>query len=284
MISYLRKSRTRSIVYDWVVLSIILVLLGITALISPFERQFKLDDITISHPYKGDTVPMIHLVVFSLIGCLVIITAFQFYKNNLRYNYHQALIGLLLALSISTLFSHFIKIFVGRYRPDFISVCNVDFARVQEIYNSYDISSSFSYGPRNLFNTSICLTAKEDLNEERKSFPSGHSSFSFSVMSYLSLYIAGQIHLLDKKSYLWKYFVVSIPYFIAIFVATSRVFDYRHHWQDVTVGGIIGLFFGVVTYFYYFPSLGSPVCYIPYQRYDYCQENDRTEFTDDLTV
>jgi len=43
----------------------------------------------------------------------------------------------------------------------------------------YDISSGIGFGPRNLFDTSICKSSKEDLIEERKSFPSGHSSCKY---------------------------------------------------------------------------------------------------------
>jgi len=283
MSSSLNKNK-RSFAVDWIVLIVILALALITSKIPPFERQFDLDDITISHPYKGDTIKESVLAVFGIILSFIIITGFQYYKKDLTYNYHQAIIGILLSASFSLLFAHFIKMFVGRYRPDFISVCNVDFEKVQKQYNSYNISNDIGFGPRHLFNTTICKTPAEELYEERRSFPSGHSTFVFCVMSYLSLYIAGQIHLLDKKVYIWKYFVVSIPYFIAVFVAVSRVFDYRHHWQDVTIGGIIGLVFGVMTYYYYYPSLRESSCDKPYQRLEEDDINERNGYRETLEM
>ncbi|KAG4096405.1 acid phosphatase/Vanadium-dependent haloperoxidase [Neocallimastix lanati (nom. inval.)] len=283
MSSSLIKNK-RSLAVDWIVLIVILALTGITSKIPPFERQFDLDDITISHPYKGDTVKMSVLIAFGLVSSFIVITGFQYYKKDLTYNYHQAIIGIALSMSISTLFAHFVKMFVGRYRPDFISVCDVDFDKVQEQYNSYNISSDIGFGPRHLFNTTICKNTKENLYEERRSFPSGHSSFSFSVMSYLSLYIAGQIHLLDKKAYMWKYFAVSIPYFFAVFVAVSRVFDYRHHWQDVTIGSIIGIVFGFLSYYYYYPSLRDSSCDKPYQRLEEVDTNERNGYREALEM
>jgi len=103
-------------------------------------------------------------------------------------------------------------------------------------------------------------------------------------MTYVSLFIAGQINLMDKRSFIWKYFVVSIPYLIAIMVALSRVFDYRHHWQDVTIGSILGAFFGVITYYYYFPSLRSPRPDVPYQRYEGLCHNDDTEINEETLM
>ncbi|OUM65104.1 hypothetical protein PIROE2DRAFT_7996 [Piromyces sp. E2] len=156
----------------------------------------------------------------------------------------------------------------GRYRPDFISVCDVDFNKVEEQYNYYkNITNNENYGPRNLFNTTICRASPEVLYEERK--------IAFSNMTYLALYIAGQIHLLDKKSYIWKYLVVFIPFVFAIIVPLTRVMDYRHHWQDVTIGSFIGIFFAVITYFYYYPSLRNPNCDIPYQRYNINSEQEQ---------
>jgi len=79
---------------------------------------------------------------------------------------------------------------VGRYRPDFISVCDVDFSKVEEQYRYYQniTNNNENYGPRNLFNTTICRASRKDLYEERKSFPSGHSSCNL-YNKLLSIYL-----------------------------------------------------------------------------------------------
>jgi len=68
----IKNKRYYSFALDWVILIIVLILVGITAIIPPFERQFKLDDITISHPHKGDTVKMVPMVVSGILNTFLI--------------------------------------------------------------------------------------------------------------------------------------------------------------------------------------------------------------------
>jgi diacylglycerol diphosphate phosphatase / phosphatidate phosphatase len=64
------------------------------------------------------------------------------------------------------------------------------------------------------------------------------------------------------------YFLAALPPTGALLVAISRVDDYWHHWQDVTVGAIIGIVFAVLSFNQYFYQLGSDNsgkarCHIP---------------------
>lgn len=95
------------------------------------------------------------------------------------------------------------------------------------------------------------------LRDGFKSFPSGHSSFSFGGLGYLSMFLAGKLHLFDERGHIYKSVVVLAPLIVAALIATSRVDDYRHHWQDVTVGAFIGATFAIFSYRQYYPSLAS---------------------------
>lgn len=72
------------------------------------------------------------------------------------------------------------------------------------------------------------------------------------------MYLAGKLHLFDERGHIYKSVVVLAPMILAALIAASRVADYRHHWQDVSVGSIIGIIFAVFAYRQYYPSLAAP--------------------------
>ncbi|CAJ0839558.1 17737_t:CDS:2 [Entrophospora sp. SA101] len=87
---------------------------------------------------------------------------------------------------------------------------------------------------------------------------------AFAGMGYFSLYLAGKLHVFDRKGYTYKSFVVVTPLVIAILICISRTQDYRHHWQDVFAGSTLGFILAIFSYYQYYPSIHSPVCDKPY--------------------
>lgn len=63
---------------------------------------------------------------------------------------------------------------------------------------------------------------------------------SFAGLGFLSLYLAGKIKAFDRQGHVAKLCIVVLPLLLASLVGISRVDDYRHHWEDVFVGGLIG--------------------------------------------
>ena len=45
--------------------------------------------------------------------------------------------------------------------------------------------------------------------------------------------------------------------------AISRTCDYHHHWQDVTVGSLLGMFLSLLVYHIYYPLITDENCDIP---------------------
>ena len=64
---------------------------------------------------------------------------------------------------------------------------------------------------------------------------------SFAGLGFLSLYLSGKIKAFDRQSHVAKLCIVILPLLLASLVGVSRVDDYRHHWEDVFVGGLIGV-------------------------------------------
>ncbi|KAI7833807.1 phosphatidic acid phosphatase type 2/haloperoxidase [Kickxella alabastrina] len=121
----------------------------------------------------------------------------------------------------------------GRHRPDFISRCNLDTTNAQTLEPFIG-----------LLTTKVCRPEDHKVFlDGMRSFPSGHTSFSFAGLTYLSLWLAGHMHIGDRRGRAYKSFIVLAP-----------ELDYRHHWQDVLAGAILGLFMGWFGYREYYPS------------------------------
>ncbi|CAG8471718.1 10494_t:CDS:2 [Scutellospora calospora] len=141
--------------------------------------------------------------------------------------------------------------FAGRPRPDFIDRCN-------------PLPGSVDASPFGLSNSSICQqTNNHIMRDGFKSFVSGHSSLSFSGLGFLSLYLAGKLHIFDNKGHVYKSFVVLFPLAVATYIAITRIQDYRHHWQDVVSGGLIGFILSLFAYHQYYPHLNSYMSHRP---------------------
>jgi diacylglycerol diphosphate phosphatase/phosphatidate phosphatase len=111
----------------------------------------------------------------------------------------------------------------------------------------------------------ICTeTDHHVLHDGWRSFPSGHSSFSFSGLGYLALFLAGQCHVFRPRTDLGRVLLALAPLLGAALIAISRCEDYRHDVWDVTTGSIIGILVSYYTYRRYFPPLRSSRCDVPY--------------------
>jgi diacylglycerol diphosphate phosphatase / phosphatidate phosphatase len=147
--------------------------------------------------------------------------------------------------------TQFSKITVGRPRPDVIDRCQPTLGSADPIYR--------------LSNATICTQTDHTIMRDGwRSFPSGHSSLSFAGLGFLSFYLAGKLHLFDKRGHAGKAWLSLSPLAAAALVAISRTMDYRHHWHDVLVGSLLGLVFSFFSYRQYYPSLGDPLSHRPY--------------------
>ncbi|EFJ15968.1 hypothetical protein SELMODRAFT_117725 [Selaginella moellendorffii] len=242
--SFLELARRH--ILDWIVV----VLLGGAFyglhVLHPFQRfvgRYMLDDLR--YPMKSSTVSFVYVPVISLAVPALIILCFHAYKRDPR-DLHHALLGLAFSLALAGVVTNAIKVSVGRPRPDFFWRCFPDGV---EIYTA--------------IGEVLCTGDEAVIRDGHKSFPSGHASWCFAGLGYLSLYFAGKLQLFDhrREGQMWKFLIPFAPLAVAAYVSISRLEDYKHHWEDVCVAALIGMTSATLCYGQHFPSVfGAPDC------------------------
>lgn len=108
-----------------------------------------------------------------------------------------------------------------------------------------------------------CTGDPSEIQEGRKSFPSGHSSTAFAGLGFLSFYLSGKLRAFTGTAYMWKFVAVVAPLILALLIALSRISDYMHNWWDVLIGGSLGLIVALICYRLLYPPISSARCGVP---------------------
>ncbi|KAI8876770.1 PAP2-domain-containing protein [Backusella circina FSU 941] len=259
-----RKKLVYSYGFDWMLVVIMTVVFFAIDKITPFHRMFSVEDKTIMFPYtENESVPVWLLLVICFVAPIVVIAIVSLagvgYKPRSYYDFHSGVLGLCLGLSMTIMLTDVIKITAGRPRPDMLSRCQPPADTVDPLFG--------------LTSVNACTTPIDShiMIDGFKSFPSGHSSFSFAGLGFLAFYIAGKMKMFDERGHTYKGFMFAFPILGALLVAISRTRDYRHHWQDVTVGAILGTLCAYFAYRQYYPGLSHSNCHDPFlTRMDGC--------------
>lgn len=243
---------TYSYLPDWLCTIALLLIISLSTRNSGYQRQFSLVDTSIQHTYAvQERVPFWAALLAAGVAPAAIIVCIGFFWRKSFWDVHNGLLGLLSALGLTTVLTELIKISVGRPRPDFISRC-------QPLPGSVDML----YGLSNI--TACSVSEGHIIADGFKSFPSGHASFAFAGLGFLSIYLAGKLRLFDRRGFIIKAWIVFVPLIGAAGVSISRTMDYRHHASDVVVGGLLGFLVALLTYHLYYPPLHSAYSHLPY--------------------
>lgn len=222
----------------------------------PFHRMFSLDDRRISFPYAdSERVPVPELMFFGAGLPLIVIVLYSLCVpsaggSSKGHKLHVALLGLVTSLLLTSFITDAIKNTVGRPRPDLPAARR---SRRPRDTNS----STGASAPRPDHHT---------LHDGFRSFPSGHSSFSWAGLGYLSLFLAGQLGALRRGKGLARVIFVALPAVGAALITISRTEDYRHDVYDVSTGTLIGATCAWFCYRRYFRGLQGRKSAIPYER------------------
>lgn len=221
-------------------------------------------DFQLNQPWKEDvtfpgpllihscfTLPLIFLMVFTL---AVPMTKPRFIDT------HAAICVLLLSIGMSEFVTQACKIYVGRLRPNFYSLCGFDTSTLE------------------------CTASYEHILESRSSFPSGHSSFSMSGMGSIFWFLLSRIGLgtqiqQTKRNmvsrltypYLHQHLVILIsctPLLYSVLIGCSRLVDNWHHPSDVIAGFLIGIICPTISYHLWYPPVTSNFSGVTYSYID----------------
>ncbi|XP_066371618.1 lipid phosphate phosphatase 2-like [Miscanthus floridulus] len=253
---YLKSHGTRVArphLLDWAVLVFLVALDGALNFIEPFHRFVGADMMPgLRYPLKDNTVPVWAVPVVAVVGPVAIIVGIYVRRRNV-YDLHHAILGLLFSVLITAVLTDAIKDGVGRPRPNFFWRCFPDGLP------EYD----------NVTRAAICHGDPAVVKEGYKSFPSGHTSWSFAGLGFLSWYLAGKIKAFDRRGHVAKLCIVALPLLLASMVAVSRVDDYWHHWQDVFTAGVLGLVVASFCYLQFFPPPSGEQGFWPHSYFEH---------------
>lgn len=244
----------RSYLPDWVITIVLAGLLAIINKAHGFRREFSLTDTSIQHTYAvHERVPTWLLGVLAVLVPAIIIAIISLGISRSVWDLHSGILGLVLAHALTVTITTIVKVTVGRPRPDLIDRCQ-------------PLPGSANASPYGLVTDAICSVSPNSsiVRDGFRSFPSGHSSTSWTGFTYLSLYLAAKMHLFDRRGHAVSAWLCLTPLTAAALIAISRTMDYRHHATDVIAGAILGLLIAYWVYRLYYPKLSHPHCHKPY--------------------
>ncbi|CAL9012786.1 unnamed protein product [Prunus brigantina] len=246
----------RTHMHDWVILMLLGLIVVILNVIHPFYRFVGKDMMTdLKYPLKSNTVPVWAVPMYAVALPIAIFFVVYFRRRDV-YDLHHAILGLLFSVLITGVITDAIKDAVGRPRPDFFWRC---FPDGKDVYDQ--------------LGNVVCHGKKSVIREGHKSFPSGHTSWSFAGLGFLSLYLSGKIKVFDRKGHVAKLCIVFLPLLFASLVGVSRVDDYWHHWQDVFAGGLLGFIVATFCYLQFFPPPYHAQGWGPYAYFQELEES-----------
>lgn len=205
---------------------------------SPYRRGFFCGDTSITYPYLEHEVISDGLLVaggiiitgltIALGECYRVrfcgVQSKAFVQNLYISCLYKELGSFMFGCCVNQSLTNMAKLSVGRLRPHFLQACGVTYA-------------SLNCTP-GVYVTTVSCKDPELEEEARKSFFSGHASFSMYTMLYLAFYL--QARLSWRGARLLRPLLQFLLVMLAVYTGLSRISDYRHHPTDVLTGHLLG--------------------------------------------
>lgn len=217
---------------DWLTVCVLLVLFfAYFEHLQPFYRQFRLDDVSLQHPFAVvERVTDIQLYLVLTLVPMLYMAAVAVHRAQTRRAgdaapkpVSVAVLGLWMSLVLAAILTDVLKVWIGNPRPDFLERCGAAAGTPSDSFVAVDVCTAPLGASR--------------LADGMKSTPLGHSSIAFAGMYFLFLWMGRDAGV--RKSWLLL-LARTLPMLAAAYIALSRTQDYRHHFKDVFLGLLLG--------------------------------------------
>jgi phosphatidate phosphatase len=248
--SSMRAATTRHII-NGTILAALLMSNGILFLFgTPVKIGFSCFDPSIKHPFAKGTVSEAQVAVANvviLVAILVVELVFVVKPRRLRSRLAMRAVSTLLTTfffgaATTMLMTQIFKFYLGRLRPHFWQVCDVDKDSIDcgTPLDPLFVSNYTCPGNADLFSDYEERMAR--VEDAHASFVSGHTSMAFHLAFFLMYYLRARRQQLLPQTL----FVPAIQFMAfasACYVGITRVTDNYHHPEDVFSGAVEGAAF-----------------------------------------
>ena len=163
------------------------------------------------------------------------------------WDFNNAVLGLLYAVILSSLFQVIIKQLIGGFRPYFLDVCQPDIS----LARSHNTTGLNAVGFHQIMYTvEVCTNPdKNALKNAMTSFPSGHATTSFAAYVFLFLWMNAKLKVWAnfQASFYWVAALLA-PLLGATLMAACLTIDQAHNWYDICAGVVIGTVIAFMVY------------------------------------
>ncbi|KAG2264517.1 hypothetical protein Bca52824_071596 [Brassica carinata] len=153
----------------------------------------------LKYPFNDNTIPVWSVPIYAVLLPIIVFVCF-YIKRTCVYDLHHSILGLLFTVLINA------------PRPNFYWRC---FPDGKELFDA--------------LGGVVCHGEPGEVKEGHKSFPSGHTSWSFAGLGFLSLYLSGKIKAFNREGHVTKLCIVFAPLLAACLVGISRFYPNPYH-------------------------------------------------------
>ncbi|KAM3418474.1 hypothetical protein BST61_g4456 [Cercospora zeina] len=211
-------------IFDWVIIVAFAAAGGFLSFVHPTHRAFSLLNTEISYPYVEESIPAWLVGVIAGIGpafiiavvALVFVPGREVRRLSTRsqilrlklWELEKGLAGLCLSLAVAFFVTQGMKNMFGKPRPNMLARCRPNLDDINAAYRGgygQDISIRWT-----MVDSSICQETDEHILQDAfRSFPSGHSSWSWAGLLYLTLFFCSK-------------FGIGLPHLPVVFTTTEQ--------------------------------------------------------------